>query len=283
MGKFICTMVRTAMNSSRRFKKNRDQRFVDAVLLMGGNIRGNAEYPPGSFFSLEALEAEVKADETVAVVQMPGWLLAEGVAATHAGDPIPGWMQYDDGVIQDTTQHPPRVTHVGGKPLENDRIYRVATKISDLTNGQSPPWTEYYKNNPKSLPAKGAYVNVQSELLFYFARNLWRKLWESISEALGENCEVEIDGERDCMVDEHLELLDINNDGEISVEEIQLALREHLGFVVDNSEKTLGKFIHTFADLSGDGKVTYEDLEMFCEEILDLYEGKDKERVLVSS
>ena len=62
---------------------------------MGGNIRGNIdEYPKGSYFSLEALEAEIKADEVIAVVKMPGWLLAAGIEATHAGDPIPGWFQY---------------------------------------------------------------------------------------------------------------------------------------------------------------------------------------------
>lgn len=42
------------------------------MLLMGGNVRGGTDYPLGSFFSLEALEAEVKGDETVGVVPMPG-------------------------------------------------------------------------------------------------------------------------------------------------------------------------------------------------------------------
>jgi 2',3'-cyclic-nucleotide 2'-phosphodiesterase (5'-nucleotidase family) len=156
MGKFICTLIRFSMNVSRRQRRHE----VDAVLLMGGNIRGNADYPPGSFFSLEALEAEIKSDEVLAVVPMPGWLLAEGVAATHAGDPIPGWMQFDMGVVEDDSQQAPVVTHVGNQPIELDRIYRVATKISDLTNGQSPPWTKYYLEHPECLPPKGAYVNV---------------------------------------------------------------------------------------------------------------------------
>jgi 2',3'-cyclic-nucleotide 2'-phosphodiesterase (5'-nucleotidase family) len=156
MGSYICSLIRSSMNLSRRQRRHE----VDAVLLMGGNIRGNADYPPGSFFSLEALEAEVKSDEGVAVVPMPGWLLAEGIAATHAGDPIPGWMQFDMGVVEDDTQQPPVVTHVANQPIELDRIYRVATKISDLTNGQSPPLTEYYLEHPEWLPPKGAYLNV---------------------------------------------------------------------------------------------------------------------------
>ena len=65
--------------------------LLTRLLLNRGNID---EYPRGSFLSLEALEAEIKSDEVVGVVPMPGWLLAEGVEATHAGDPISGWMQY---------------------------------------------------------------------------------------------------------------------------------------------------------------------------------------------
>ena len=77
MGKYVCTLLKNAMNISRL----QIQSSVDAVLLMGGNIRGNADYPEGSFFSMEALEAEVKSDEVVGVVPMPGWLLSAGVQA----------------------------------------------------------------------------------------------------------------------------------------------------------------------------------------------------------
>ena len=125
MGKYICTLLKNAMNISRR----QIQSSVDAVLLMGGNIRGNADYPEGSFFSMEALEAEVKSNEVVGVVPMPGWLLSAGVQATHSGDPIPGWMQYDDGIQQDETG---AVTHVNGERLEENRIYRVGKSYTGL-------------------------------------------------------------------------------------------------------------------------------------------------------
>jgi hypothetical protein len=106
MGKYICTLIKSSLNVERRQRKHQ----VDAVLLMGGNIRGATDYKEGGFFSMEGLEAEVKSDEVVAIVQMPGWLLAEGIQATHLGVPIPGWMQYDMGVIEDTSVHPPVVT-----------------------------------------------------------------------------------------------------------------------------------------------------------------------------
>ena len=42
MGKFICTLLKNAMNVSRR----QIQASIDAVLLMGGNIRGNMPTTP---------------------------------------------------------------------------------------------------------------------------------------------------------------------------------------------------------------------------------------------
>lgn len=272
MGRYICTLLRSAMNS---FRGKRRQK-ADAVLLMGGNIRGNADYKEGSYFSLEALEAEIKSDEVVGLVPMPGWLLAEGVSATHAGDPIPGWMQYDEGVQEDTSQSPPVVTHVGGKPLEKDRIYRVVTKVGDLTNGQSPPWTEYYTAHPELLPPKGAYVNIHAELMAYFARNLWRKIWEALSIELADNCGW-LDSE-ECNAKERLASLDLDGDGLVAVEEIQRGLRDLLGYQVDDREMTLARFVHAFADTTGDGSVRLEDFQTFCDEMEELYE-RDKWRL----
>lgn len=264
MGKFICSLLKSSMNVSRRQRKHE----VDAVLLMGGNIRGNADYEPGSFFSLEALEAEVKADEVVAVVPMPGWLLAEGIQVTHAGDPISGWMQYDEGVEEDYSQHPPVVTHVAHEPIDMNRVYRVATKISDLGNGQSPPLTDYFAKNPEVLPPKGAYVNVHAELMSYFARNLWRKLWDAVSLELASECNIADD---ECNAEERIAALDVTGDGVVSVDEIQIALRDRLGYSVDDREKSLAEFVHSFADTTGSGQVTRQDFEVFCNEMSDVY------------
>jgi hypothetical protein len=268
MGKYICSLIKSSMNVVHRQRSH----MVDAVLLMGGNIRGNADYEVGSFFSLEMLEAEIKTDEVVAVVPMPGWLLAQGIRATHSGEPISGWMQYDEGIVEDYTQYPPVVTHVAHEPIEMDRVYRVATKISDLRNGQCPYWTEYYSKHTEVLPPKGAYVNVHAELMTYFARNLWRKIWDSISIEIASKCDAtSINGMDECSIDERLDALDITGDGTITVEEIQIALRDRLGYSVDDREKSLAEFVHSFADMTGDGQVTRKDLELFCQDIDDLY------------
>lgn len=71
---------------------------------------------------------------------MPGWLVSEGVRATHRGAPIPGWFQYCDAVEEDAAAD--ALVTLAGRPLEHDKTYRIATKVLDLTNGQSGPLAE---------------------------------------------------------------------------------------------------------------------------------------------
>lgn len=270
MGKLICSLLRSSLNVRRGRQRTH---LVDAILLMGGNIRGGTDYPPGSFFSLEALEAEIKSDEVVGVVDMPGWVLAKAISETHSGPPIPGWMQYDIDVKEVFQEGvAPIVTHVSGKPLDLEKTYRVATKVSDLTNGQSPTLTEYYKAHPEALPPKGNYVNIYAELMSYFARNLWRKIWEAVQPSPTEDCD------DTCMSEERLEMLDRDHDGIIGIPEIHAALGDKLGLSVDAKEMSLATFVHSFADVNNDGKVTLRDLELFCKEMPDIYEN-DKWRL----
>ena len=190
MGVFICTLLRDALNSSQQPQREKDDDCddsskVDAVILMGGNIRGGEAYKEGSFFSLEMLEAEIKADEIVGIVPIPGRILAAGIEYTHAGDPRPGWMQYDEGIRESRDLDGIlRVTTVGGKPIEPERTYQVATKISDLGNGQSIPFKEYFMPRPELLPSKGSYFNIQTELMGYFARTLFHRLWDAIGKKI---------------------------------------------------------------------------------------------------
>ena len=234
MGTFICTLLREALSG------------VDGVILMGGNIRASRDYGDDAFFSLETLESEVKSDEAVGLVKIPGWLLKDGIDATHAGGPIPGWFQYCDGC----TASPSGLTGFARAPLDPDRIYTVATKIPDLTNGQSPPLTTYFTDHPDLLPPKGNYFNIHATLMSYFAKNLWLRLWTKFG------------GD----VEETLRRLDLDDDGTISVDEIQHALDDVLGLSVDPTEKSLARFVLNFADTSQDGLLTISDLQRFHNE-----------------
>jgi 2',3'-cyclic-nucleotide 2'-phosphodiesterase (5'-nucleotidase family) len=266
MGRLICSMLKSSLEQTRE----PGERKINAVILMGGNIRGNEDYEIGSFISLETLEAEIKSDEVIGVVPIPGSVLAAGIEATHAGPPIPGWMQYDDGIKEeDTPDGKTRVTHVAGKPLDPDRIYRVATKIKDLTNGQSPPLKEYFDAHLELLPSKGSYINIQSELMGFFARNLFHKLWEATGEIIPDPEEVleELPHQESLRRVEsrlRLSVLDRDGDGYLTVDDIHIGLRDLLGLSVHEDEKNLAKQVHDYADVTGTGKVTVADFEQFC-------------------
>ena len=219
---------------------------------------------------MEALEAEIKPEEVIGIVLMPGHILAKGIQETHAGDPIPGWMQYDIGVMQEMTEEGPAVTQVRGRPIDMDRFYRVATKISDLTNGQSPTWTQYYTDHPELLPPDGSYVNIHAELMGYFARILWRAIWEGIERELCQDEEGECDAADPAA---RLDFLDLDNDGDVSVEEIHSALNQILGLSVDDDELKLARFVHSYADTNGDGTVTLRDFKIFGREMGKVYES----------
>lgn len=264
MGRLICDFLRASLEQTRE----PGETTVDSVILMGGNIRGGEDYADGSFFSLEMLEAEIKSDEVIGVVPIPGSILAAGIESTHQGDPKPGWMQFDEGIVMDENQ---KIVQVAGTGLDSHRIYRVATKISDLTNGQSPPLKEYFLNHPELLPSKGDYINIQSELMGFFARNLFRKLWKATGKHMSSEDLLDLE-EEGCSKAEMSELesqlrlnvLDQNGDGILSVEDIHIGLRDYLGLSVYEEEMSLAKIIHGYADITDSGRVTVEDFEIFC-------------------
>ena len=342
MGVFLCTLLRDALNASQQSQQDTEEEdddtcatFIDSVILMGGNIRGGEAYAEGSFFSLEMLEAEVKADEIVGIVSMPGSVLAAGIEHTHAGDPRPGWMQYDEGIQEERdTDGMLRVTTVGGKPIDPERVYQVATKISDLGNGQSLPFKEYFMPRPELLPSKGSYFNIQTELMGHFARILFHRLWEAIGKKIKPKMErvasspmlrpadlqavqaspirsskatggipgfpvqaspmllsaaADIAGIPKSLLkpmtgnggggegmDEpaqilkkvesglRLSVLDSSGDGLVSVDDIHSSLRELLRISTSDENMTLAKFVHDYADVTGNGRVTTEDFAHFC-------------------
>jgi len=266
MGKLVCDMLRASLEQTRE----PGEATVDSVILMGGNIRGGENYPEGAFFSLEMLEAEIKSDEVIGVVPIPGSVLAAGIEATHLiPTPIPGKMQFDEGIVMDPETK--KVLKAAGKDLDPNRIYNVATKISDLTNGQSPPLKEYFLAHPELLPSKGDYINIQTELMGFFARNLFRKLWKATGKHMSNDDLLDLEEEGASRAESiemesklRLSVLDRNGDGILSVEDIHIGLRDYLGLSVFEEEKCLAKLVHKYADVTDSGEVTVEDFEVFC-------------------
>ena len=114
------------------------------------------------------------------------------------------------------------------------------------------------------MPPKGQYVNVHAELMSFFARNLWRKIWEAISPI--ECCE--LDDECDALG--RLNKLDLSGNGLVTVDEIQVALRDKLGLSIDDEEKSLAQFVHSLADISKKGFVTLDGKagDVYCASIV---------------
>lgn len=148
-----------------------------------------------------------------------------------------------------------------------------------------------YTEHPEALPPKGAYVNIYAELMSFFSRNLWRRLWEAITptviaaekgqavedldidiSTLDKLCEVE----SNCLPERRLSLLDLDDSGVVSVSDIQAALSEILHLSVDTTgtETSLAEFVYSFADADGDGVVTLEDMNSFCDEIPEIYDNQ---------
>jgi hypothetical protein len=67
--------------------------------------------------------------------------------------------------------------------------------------------------------------------------------------------------------------LDIDNDGMVSVEDIHGALNNVLGLSVDDEEFKLARFVHSYADTNGNGRVTLRDFKLFAEEMGHVYES----------
>lgn len=103
----------------------------------------------------------------------------------------------------------------------------------------------------------------------FFARGMFRKLWEATGELIPDpevvaeeasqppNME-RIEGEL------RLSVLDRDGDGFVTVDDIHAGLRDFLGLSVDDNYKDLAEYVFAFADVTGNGMVTLEDFEVFC-------------------
>lgn len=134
-------------------------------------------------------------------------------------------------------------------------------------------------------------MNIYAELMSFFSRNMWRKLWEAITptviaaergttvdelnidpSSLDELCNIEAN----CLPERRLSVLDLDETGVVTVMDIHSALSEILHLSVDDTgtETSLAEFVHSFADADGDGVVTLDDLHSFCDEIPEIYDNQ---------
>ena len=69
-------------------------------------------------------------------------VLCRGITDNSFQAPGPGWLQFDDGVELNAEG---LVVSIGGKPLDQDRLYRVGSFIDFDTDYGTPSIQEYFK------------------------------------------------------------------------------------------------------------------------------------------
>lgn len=114
---------------------------ADVALINGGVIRGNRLYAAGSILTRGNISAELPFDDIAVVIDMPGKVLME--ALEHGLSTMPklagGFPQIAgmEVLYQPKAAAGERVIKVsiGGKPLESEKIYRLATTNYLLQGG----------------------------------------------------------------------------------------------------------------------------------------------------
>lgn len=153
----------------------RDVECSEGCLLNGGGIRASREY--SGHFTYGDLKAELPFDNEIAVVTLPGRVVAEAVRSSRSQAPLEsgGFLQVDDRMK--VTQPGDVLTEIAGEPLDPERIYHIAI-MRNLMTGMDhiEPLVQYTRQVPSCLPAEGSGREIKVVLVDAFSRELWRQL-----------------------------------------------------------------------------------------------------------
>jgi len=215
--------------------------------LKGANVRGGKDYSNSEQFSLESLLSETQEAHVIHVFHVPGRCIETGLRETwdQAG---PGWFQYSDDVVVDPETR--LVTHVAGRPLERQRLYKVAS-VPDLSRAADGPTIGGWLSEPgtKRLPDFEAGIPMRALLLGYFADAVWHRIHRCM----------DADGDGKISVAE-LKQFDKDGDGVIDRSELMAAL-ERIGFTASKDEfGFIKEVLKAAGDADGDSKLTRAEI-----------------------
>lgn len=235
VGTFMCTVLRDALQ-------------LDAVLVGAGSIRGNRSYQGETAFSYAMLKAEMPFPTSIAIVDLPGRVVAAMVSHTRAfalqTPPVEkgGYIQADDGLGWEAASN--AVTSLCGAPLEPDRIYKVGVGHGMLMGLDNvTPLLDFIKTCPAGHSVHQtaeAGHDAKEAIVAHFSALM---LYDLIQQAGG------------------LDRLDADGDGKISKEELTAALAASPAaapatrILVDN--------LFAIADINGDGVISRAELVDF--------------------
>jgi len=237
---FIFDVLKEAVNYH---DEESDMPTVDAVLISGGNVRGEIEYTEDHrSFTMDNLLSEMQDTLEGKVVKMPGDVLRKGLKETHA-EASAGFMQFDSGVTLDDDGYPKTIN---GEELDDNKEYNILTTAWDIQDGASETWCKYYAD--QEIPEWD--INFVSAFMRHCARHAWTKVYSML--------DVNNDGN---LSDDEIAKLDEDGDGKIDQQEMMDALEE-VGYKADQEESSFVKYIFQVAgDPENDVYLTPKDIK----------------------
>lgn len=180
---FLATLVRRGLRAER----------VELCLLHAGCVRGGAEYAPGAPFTIGDLHRELTFPTEMAIVRLPGSVLADAVRWSRALGRREVSERFLDGGGRELVAESAAFLHaderacidprtaelraVGGVPLEAEREYTVALP-QPLLLGMDDlrPLCEHVRRARVPVPAADVCAPAKNVVITHCMRAAWRRL-----------------------------------------------------------------------------------------------------------
>jgi len=228
MATFLLTMVKKGLQADG----------VELMLLQGGGVRGTTDYEPGPF-TMGDLYKEFGFDTHVAVIELPGKIIAETIGSSRTTPkPAPNFLHADDGVEIDAEHN---VISVNGESFDPARVYKVGIYqllLSGLNVIQ--PLFSYVQENVQ-VPSLEACTPIKLIAMNYCTKQALLEMLELAGGA-----------------DKAIAAMDNNGDGMLDKEEVCTFLE------AQGRPTGLLTQMLSMLDSDGDGYITASDLADFA-------------------
>lgn len=226
-------------------KRGFQEQRVDAAIIHGGAVRAQRDYQAGDRLTLGSLFAELAFDPPMAVVQLPGSVLAAAIRASRNGEgEKPGFLHADGGVEVDGENE---VLRVDGQALDQERTYTVCVAqvlLAGMNNIQ--PLADFGKST--SIPDLEACHPVRSVIIETCMKDAWRRY-------LGKEGHTLTRQEIKAQLADIFAKLDADHNGFITPDELSEFLHKHH----DDLTAALLSSLIGVLDSNRDGKVSLEE------------------------
>jgi len=224
---------------------------VELAVVQGGGVRAGREYAAGPF-TMADLYAEFAFSMEMAVIPLPGSIIAESIKASRISPkPAPNFLHVDDAAeVNDANE----LTAIDGQPLERDKVYTTAVPLSLLTGMNAiEPLFGYVTANVK-VPPEDSCTRAKEAIIDYCMKEMWRRL---LGQDALEGAGSPSSNELVTGLNKAFESLDTNSDGKIKRDELADAMAQKFG---ERPGASLIKNMIDALDLDKDGDISKEEL-----------------------